>query len=332
MFLQIKMIQTSRSEHSQILWRELQIDRTPDVYCMTRVTFGDASSPFLSMATVQKHAEDHKIDYPTAVKEVKENMYVDDVLSGSPNDDSALQLKDELCSLLSKGIFQLTKWASKSQTVMEATPLQERAPTLVPTTDPENMSDSTSWNTQDHVLTFTNGPNILSEEDPETKRSLISLYSRVFDPMGLLIPFLMISKFLLQELWARGLDWDESLHSDITDAWETWKHGLPDITLIKVPRWLLQGLGSVDKVELHGFGDASQKAYGSAVYLCAESQDGSRVSNLVIAKTWVAPAKRVTLPRLELLAAYITVRQLDYVICNCVDKKAKFQLEGLCSK
>ena len=29
---------------------------------------------------------------------------------------------------------------------------------------------------------------------------------------------------------------------------------------IKVPRWLLHGFSSVDKVELHGFGDASQKA------------------------------------------------------------------------
>ncbi|KAL9978335.1 hypothetical protein ACROYT_G015836 [Oculina patagonica] len=162
---------------------------------------------------LQKHAKEYEKEYPVAAKEVNENMYVDDVLSGAPDDDSALQLKDELCDLLSKGGFQLTKWASNSQKVMETTPLHERAPTLVPTTEPENMSDSlkalgTSWNTQDDVLMFTNGSSILTEEDPQTKRSLISLYSRVFDPMGLLTPFLMIPKLLFHELWTRGLDWD----------------------------------------------------------------------------------------------------------------------------
>ena len=68
------------------------------------MTFGDTPSSFLSIATVQKHAKEH----PTATKEVCENIYVDDVLTGAPEDESALNLSDELCNLLSKGGFQLT--------------------------------------------------------------------------------------------------------------------------------------------------------------------------------------------------------------------------------
>ena len=318
MFLQIKLRRQDQNSH-RFLWRDLQSGRAPDVYCMTQVTFGDTPSPFLSIATVQKHAKEHGKEYPMAAKEVNENMCLDDVLSGAPDDDSALQLKDELCDLLSKGGFQLTKWASNSQKVMETTPLHERAPTLVPTTEPEKMSDSlkalgTSWNTQDDVLMFTNGSSILTEEDPQTKRSLISLYARVFDPMGLLTPFLMIPKLLFQELWARGLDWDQSLDPSIAESWEMWKHELANVDQIKITRWLLQNLSSVDKVELHGFGDASERAYGSAVYICAEDGDGNRVSNSVMAKSRVAPMKRVTLPRLELLAAFITAKLLSYVI------------------
>ena len=242
---------------------------------------------------------------------------MDDILTGAPDDDCAARLKVDLCSLLSKGGFLLTKWASEK--VMEATPLQERAPILIPTTDPEKMSDSlkalgTSWNTQDDVLMFTNVSSILTEVDPKTKRSLISLYSRAFDPMGLLAPFLMTPKLLFQEVWARGLDWDQPLDSDVAEAWETWKQELTAVRHIKVPRWLLRGLSSIDKVELHGFGDASQKAYGSAVYLCAVDEEGKRISNLVMAKSRVAPAKRVTLPRLELLAAFITAKLLSYVV------------------
>ena len=70
------------------------------------------------------------------------------------------------------------------------------------------------WNTQADVLMFTNVSSILTEVDPKTKRSLISLYSRAFDPMGLLAPFLMTPTLLFQELWVRGLDWDQPLDSD----------------------------------------------------------------------------------------------------------------------
>ena len=54
---------------------------------------------------------------------------------------------------------------------------------------------------------------ILAQTLPKTKRSLISLYSRVFDPMGLLTPFL-IPKLLFQELWTCGLDWGQPLDAD----------------------------------------------------------------------------------------------------------------------
>ncbi|XP_015775674.1 PREDICTED: uncharacterized protein LOC107353801 [Acropora digitifera] len=240
MFLQIKLKREDQNSY-RFLWRDSQADKTPDIYGATRITFGYTPPPFLSIATVQKHVREHKEDYPVAAKEVKENMYVDDILTGAPDDDCAVQLKDDLCNLLSKGGFPLTKWASNSQKVMEATPLRERAPTLMSTADPEKMSDSlkalgTSWNTQDDLLTFTNVSSILTEADPKTKR------------------------------------------------------------------------------KLHGFGDASQTAYGSAVYLCAEHREGNRVSNLVMAKSRVAPAKQVTLPRLDLRAAFITAKLINYVM------------------
>jgi len=139
MFLQIKLRRQDRNTH-RFLWRDLQRDRKPDVYCMTRVTFGDTPSPFLSIATIHKHTKDHESEYSKAANEVKANMYVDDLLTGAPEDDSALQLKEDLRSLLSKGGFELTKWASNSQKVMEGTPVHERAPSLVPNPESENVS------------------------------------------------------------------------------------------------------------------------------------------------------------------------------------------------
>ena len=72
-FLQIKLKRPDQNNH-RFLWRTLHTHRSPEVYCMTRVTFGDTPSPFLSIATLQKLAKDHERDHPTAAKEVSENM------------------------------------------------------------------------------------------------------------------------------------------------------------------------------------------------------------------------------------------------------------------
>ena len=198
-------------------------------------------------------------------------------------------------------------------------PSHERAPSLVPSLESEKMSGvlkvlGNSWNTREDVLILSGGSKIATEDDPMTKRSLVSLYARVFDPIGLLTPFMLTPKLLFQELWARDLNWDDPLDVDIAQAWGAWKKELPIADRIEVPRCLLCGLSSIAKVEVHGFADSSQKAYGSAVYFCAEDQNQNRISSLVMATSRVAPMKRVTLPRLELLAAFITAKLLHYVV------------------
>lgn len=51
--------------------------------------FDDTPLPFLSIATVHKHVQENQKDYPIAVKEVKENMYVDYIFTGAPEDGRA---------------------------------------------------------------------------------------------------------------------------------------------------------------------------------------------------------------------------------------------------
>ena len=52
----------------------------------------------------------------------------------------ALQPKEDLRSLLSSGVFKLTKWASNSQRAIETTPPHEKVPSLVP--NPESVKVS----------------------------------------------------------------------------------------------------------------------------------------------------------------------------------------------
>ena len=82
---------------------------------------------------------------------------------------------------------------------------------------------------------------------------------------------------------------------------------LNDISKITIPRWTGFSLELVD-IQLHGFSDTSEKAYGAIIYLRVETPSGDVIVSLLSSKTKVAPLKTVTIPRLELQAALILAR------------------------
>jgi hypothetical protein len=77
--------------------------------------------------------------------------------------------------------------------------------------------------------------------------------------------------------------------------------------------------------ELHHFSDASERGFGSCTYLRSISQAGDVYVSLVLSKAKVSPMKKVTIPRLELEAALLSVKadvmlrsQLDLVLLDSV--------------
>ena len=73
-----------------------------------------------------------------------------------------------------------------------------------------------SWETQKDQFYFDIAEKIIKGKDHETKRSLLSIASKIFDPMGLISPYILRVKILFQELWSRGLQWDDKLPQDIS--------------------------------------------------------------------------------------------------------------------
>ncbi|PFX12884.1 Retrovirus-related Pol polyprotein [Stylophora pistillata] len=84
---------------------------------------------------------------------------------------------------------------------------------------------------------------------------------------------------------------------------------MQNISSLAIDRCYSSELRSLESrlVELHGFADASNKAFGGVVYLRIQSGN-SVVCNLVASKTRVPPITGATAPRLKLLSALVLAR------------------------
>ena len=44
----------------------------------------------------------------------------------------------------------------------------------------------------------------------------------LFDPLGLVSPFVIVAKMLLQELWSRGYHWDDVIADVVAEKISEW--------------------------------------------------------------------------------------------------------------
>ena len=123
---------------------------------------------------------------------------------------------------------------------------------------------------------------------------------------------------MFQDLWRIGLGWDKVVPVDFQGRFRKWLQGL---------EYAGYPWREIVSLELHGFGDASERAYGACVYVRVLGQDGSWSASLVFSRARIAPLKRVSLPRLELLGALLCSRLVVHVrealklpedtVCHC---------------
>ena len=81
--------------------------------------------------------------------------------------------------------------------------------------------------------TFTFLPNNVRNDFNYTKRNLLKKISTLFDPLGLLAPFTIRLKLLMQETWSAGIDWDKKVPGAIEQNMKKWFQEL-QINYIKV--------------------------------------------------------------------------------------------------
>lgn len=306
-------------QSQRFLWRSCNNEKEPDVFVLQVMSFGASCSPSLAQYVKNNNAKEFEQEFPRAAKSITERHYVDDMLDSVDTIEEAIQLAQQVREVHRRGNFYIRNWMSNSKEVVAAMGDEYKSESFCQAgkkiehvIEPEKVLGMW-WRTSDDVFTYNlkftkaNGE-ILSGRRLPTKRELLRLLMSIFDPLGLLSFYTVHMKILLQNVWRKGIMWDETISDEFSEEWLRWLSLLNNVENVKVPRcYFKMGCSQKSIVQLHILVDASENAYAAVAYFRIQTHDKIETS-LVASKTKVAPLRPVSIPRMELLAAVLGAR------------------------
>ncbi|XP_076301710.1 uncharacterized protein LOC143219719 [Lasioglossum baleicum] len=319
MYRQILMHSDDR-DFQRILWRSNKSQQVSE-YRLNTITYGLSCAPYLAVRTLRQLAEDEDSRFPIGARALQNDSYVDDILTGAESIPALKETASQLLQLCKAGGFPLQKWASNVTELHNVIPQLCQDSATQPSkhhaaqgttkvwTDTTHSALGLQWSPVDDTFRF-----LINDADaqPMTKRGLVSKAAQLFDPLGSLTPVVVRSKICIQTTWLLGLGWDDPLPATMASEWNTFYSELKQLEKVKVPRPLFQN-SHPEQRELHGFADASERAYGAILYLRTRTTNQRWTLSLIAAKSKVAPLQQVSLPRLELCAAHLLARLTQHI-------------------
>ena len=295
-FLQIEINQKDR-DFLRFLWF---VEGKLRTFRHKRVVFGLTCSPFLLEAVIELHLSNVLRDISEKsnarwseeiVSKLLKAFYVDNCTTSVASIKELPEFISQAREIMAMGGFDLRGWEFTHDSTGKET-------TSVLGILFNKVSDTISIN-----------PASLKVKPFEvvTKRVILSMAHKIFDPIGSTCPVTLLPKLMLKKLHELKIDWDSPVDETVRLEFLKWYNQLNYLKDIEIPRKF--GTGNY---ELHTFCDASKLAYATATFLRVE--DGDRTQLVFIAaKARVAPNK-ASIPRLELLAAAIASRQTHEIV------------------
>ena len=306
-----------------------------------RLPFGLRPSPSILGGTVRKHLENYQELHPDIVEILKE-LYVDDLSSGADTIEKALEIYVGAKEIMKQAGLNLRKWNGNSKELLakikelenesnaetitkyssknsKREPVIEDDQSFVKASIGQSGDDKASilglnWDTDSDEIYFEFEKIVdLARKLPLTKRSVLKLSAKIFDPLGFLSVFTINLKILFQVLCTNKVDWDEELQGPIRFRFMSLISDLGKISnTLRIPRCYFTG-ERVKTLQFHGFSDASELAYAGVLYLRVEYEIGNVDVRFVSSKSKVAPIKKQTIPRLELMSAKLLAKLVNMV-------------------
>ena len=274
------LVKEEDRKYLQFMWQDQALR-------FRRVPFGLTCSPYMLLRSIQSHLELYQSKHPELCDMLSSGLYMDDVAVGF------------------EAVGEAEKQMVTVQKIFNEAGMEMHKVRMTGMPSDDNNILGMKWQTEADTLSVV----IPAAASPKTKRQLLSVISKPFDPLGILSPWVVKGKILFQQTWldANCPSWDSTLPPETGAQVEKWWNETKTIQEVEIPR----SMGHLcDSTSFHVFCDASSKAYCAVVYAIHEGE-----SRVVIAKTRLAPIRPcITIPRLELMAALIGVRLMQFVL------------------
>ena len=289
-------------------------------FCTT--VFGINSSPFILGATVSYHMGKYLDIDENVVLQYLQDLYMDDDISGAQTTDDGFNFYLYSMIFMKEGSFILHKWTTNNHELQQKIDDNEQLfgdfSEKVPSTQRSVLGVPWDVEADEFVLSFTPLQNLIGGKQIITKRFVLKIGASAFDPIGVLAPLVINLKLMFQELCNDKCAWDDELSIPFRKKWDKLISSLLQMEPIRIQRYYLHDcdINDVITVQLHGFSDASSKAYAAVVYLRIISKQNTVRANFVASKTRVAPLTEKRIPRLELLACLILSRLIKVIVAS----------------
>lgn len=230
------------------------------------------------------HLEQQPTRFEETVTALKENTYVDNIMKTGCDIDDLRKFKEESSIILEDAHFPIHKWESNIECLED-----------------ENMPNPSKilghvWDKQEDTLEFE--ATTMPENQPVTKRNILSRLGRVYDPLGMVSPTMAEGKHLFREACEEKKSWNAEVSESLKRKWIKWNNQMKNI---KVPRAITKKSDEIEGIQLHLFADASSLACCAATVAVVEHKSGT-VKGLLTSKSRISK-KNTSIPRLELVSA-----------------------------
>ena len=317
----------------RFLWMEPGEEK-PRVYKFTSLIFGSATSPWISSTCLYKVLEELQEAHPQLVRQVRQNLYVDDLLLSFDTVEEGMNAIRVLEEAFESKSFGLAKFKANDDALLAEVADEQL---LLPRNSEEDQvckALGVAWRRRVDHLSIADDyqENFRKPVKAETKRTLARKVASIYDPLNLVAPWRIGGQVLLSQVWdyhgqeAERLGiaknskklWDLPLPEQFQRRIAEWAKDYQKATDIAVMRCYSLNL-PIKGQWLCGFSDASVLAFGAMVYMVTEYKSGAYTSTLICARMKVNLAQTEeskkakdeatkkkrgqTIPRAELLGA-----------------------------
>ncbi|XP_068680736.1 uncharacterized protein [Montipora foliosa] len=251
-----------------------------------RVHFGVEGSPFVLGATLQNHLQQQGTEFEDTVRALNENTYVDNLMQMGGDQEQVVKFKKESTEILENAKFPVHKWKSNVGSLESEN-----------TANPSKILGHT-WHKEDDTLEFPAKPS--AEDQPVTKRTILSYLGAIYDLLGIVSPTMAQGKHIYRQPCDEKKEWNAEVSSQLRDEWFKWTKQLKTV---EIPRSVATLIGKIMGVHLHLFADTSNLACCAAAVAVVEQQGGMS-KGLLTSKSRISK-RNTSRARLELVSGHM---------------------------